>query len=104
MHFGIKIIDENNMEIEFADRAKNFPIINFLIEFLAWIELIGKKQKSREEHIEDVLVELGKDLSNFQIIIQKIDKTIEEYVRLLKITKQEYQKLFQENKISKDKI
>ena len=104
MHFGIKIIDENNMEIEFADRAKNFPIINFLIEFLAWIELIAKKQKSREEHIEDVLVELGKDLSNFQIIIQKIDKTIEEYVRLLKITKQEYQKLFQEKKISKDKI
>ena len=50
-----------------------------------------------------MLVELGKDLSNFQIIIQKIDKT-EEYVRLLKITKQEYQKLFQENKISKDKI
>ena len=104
MHFGIKLIDENNMEIEFADRAKNFPIINFLIEFLAWIELIGKKQKSREEHIEDVLVELGKDLSNFQIIIQKIDKTIEEYVRLLKITKQEYQKLFQENKILMDKI
>ena len=63
-----------------------------------------KKQKSREEHTEDVLVELGKDLLNFQIIIQKKDKTIEEYVRLLKLTKQEYQKLFQEYKISKDKI
>ena len=51
-----------------------------------------------------MLVELGKDLLNFQIIIQKKDKTIEEYVRLLKLTKQEYQKLFQEYKISKDKI
>ena len=30
-----------------------------------------KKQKSREEHIEDVLAELGNDLSNFQITIQK---------------------------------
>ena len=30
-----------------------------------------KKQKSREEHIEDVLVELQKNLSNFQITIQK---------------------------------
>ena len=30
-----------------------------------------KKQKSREEHIEDVLAELENDLSNFQITIQK---------------------------------
>ena len=32
----------------------------------------------------------------------KKDKTIQEYVRLLKLTKQEYQKLFQENKILKE--
>ena len=30
-----------------------------------------KKQKSRDEHIEDVLVELEKDLPNFQITVQK---------------------------------
>ena len=29
---------------------------------------------------------------------------MQEYVRLLKLTKQEYQKLFQENKILKDKL
>ena len=30
-----------------------------------------KKQKSRQEHIEDRLMELEKDMSNFQITIQK---------------------------------
>ena len=50
---------------------KKFPIVNFLIEFLAYIELIEKKKKIREEHIEDVLAELEKYLSNFQITIQK---------------------------------
>ena len=54
------------------------------------------KQKSREEHIENMLAELEKDLSTIQITIQKQDKTIQEYVRLLKLTKQECQKLFQE--------
>ena len=77
-------------------------------KFFEWIFSINrinrKKQKSREEHIEDELVELKKDLLNFQITAQKKDKTIQEYVRLLKLTKQEYQKLFQENKILKDKL
>ena len=50
---------------------KKFPIVNFLIEFLAYIELIEKKKKIREEHIEDVPAELEKYLSNFQITIQK---------------------------------
>ena len=60
-----------------------------------------KKQKNREEDIEDVLGELEKDLSNFQITIKKKDKTIQESVRLLKLTNQ---KLFQENKILEDKL
>ena len=60
-----------------------------------------KKQKNREEDIEDVLGELEKDLSNFQITIQKKDKTIQESVRLLKLINQ---KLFQENKILEDKL
>ena len=53
-----------------------------------------------------MLVELENDFqaSNFQITIQKKDKTIQEYVRLLKLTKQEYKKLFQENKILKNKL
>ena len=56
-----------------------------------------KKRNTREQHIEDVLVELEKDLANFQLTVQ--DKTMQEYVRLLKLTKQEYQKLSQENKL-----
>ena len=60
-----------------------------------------KKQENREEDIEDVLGELEKDLSNFQITIQKKDKTIQESDRLLKLTNQ---KLFQENKILEDKL
>ena len=51
-----------------------------------------------------MLVELEKELLNFQITIHKKDKAMQEYVRLLKLTKQEYQKLFQENKILKDKL
>ena len=46
---------------------------------------------TREQHIEDVLVELEKDLANFQLTVQKKDKTIQEYIRLLKLTKAEYQ-------------
>ena len=56
-----------------------------------------KQQKTREEHIEEVLAEPEKDLSNFQFTIQKKDKVLQEYVKLLKIIKIEYQKLFNEN-------
>ena len=42
-----------------------------MTEFLAGIELIGKKQNSREKHVEEMLIELEKDLSNFQISMQK---------------------------------
>lgn len=67
---------------------------------------INKKnpQKTREQHIEDVLIDLEKSLPNFQLTIQKKDKAIQEYARLLNLTKLEYQKPFQENKILKEKI
>ena len=61
-----------------------------------------KKQKTNEQHIEDVLVELEKDLANFQLTVRKKDKTIQEYIRLLKLTNAEYQKLFEENKVLKE--
>ena len=70
LDFGIKWIDDKNNEIEFADGEKKFPIVNFLIEFLAWIELIGKNKKA-EMSILKMLVELEKDLPNFQITVQK---------------------------------
>ena len=60
-----------------------------------------KKVKTREEQFEEVLLFLEKNLTNFQVTIDKRDKTIQEYIRLLKLTKIEYQKLFNENKILK---
>ena len=61
-----------------------------------------KNQKTNEQHIEDVLAELEKDLANFQLTVRKKDKTIQEYIRLLKLTNAEYQKLFEENKVLKE--
>ena len=63
-----------------------------------------KNQKTREQHIKNVLVDVEKDLANFQLTVQKIDKIILEHVRLLKLTKQEYEKLFQENKLLKERL
>ena len=63
-----------------------------------------KKVKTREEQIEEVLLFLEKNLTNFQVTIDKRDETIQEYIRLLKLTKIEYQKLFNENKILKEKL
>ena len=63
-----------------------------------------KKVKTREEQIEEVLLFLEKNLTNFQVTIDKRDETIQEYNRLLKLTKIEYQKLFNENKILKEKL
>ena len=34
LDFGIKLIDDNHMVIEFSGGRKEFPIVNFLIEFL----------------------------------------------------------------------
>ena len=63
-----------------------------------------KTQKTKEQHIKNVLVDVEKDLANFQLTVQKIDKIIQEHVRLLKLTKQEYEKLFQENKLLKERL
>ena len=63
-----------------------------------------KKVKTREEQIEEVLLFLEKNLTNFQVTIDKRDETIQKYIRLLKLTKIEYQKLFNENKILKEKL
>ena len=63
-----------------------------------------KKVKTREGDIEEVFLDLEKDLSNFGLTIIKRDKTIQEYVRLLKLKEIEYQKLFQKDKILKEKL
>ena len=35
LNFSLKLVDTDNNIIEFADGEKKFPIINFMIEFLA---------------------------------------------------------------------
>ena len=64
-----------------------------------------KKVKTRAENIEDVLLNLEKFLSNFQLIIDERDRTIQEYIKLIiKLTKIEYQTLFNKNKTLKEKL
>ena len=89
----LKFIDEKNKEIEFEGGEKNFLSLIFCRIFS-----MKKKIKTREEQIEEVPLEFKKDLSNFQLTIDKIDKTIQEYITLLKLTKIEYQKMFNKNK------
>ena len=49
-----------------------------------------KPQKTRKQHTEDVLIEL-ENLANLQLAVQKkkTHQTIQEYIRLLKLTKAE---------------
>ena len=69
------------------------------------IQINNKKTpKTREQHIEDVLTDLEKNLSNFQLSLQTKDKTIKEYVRLINFTKTKYQKFFNRNRQLKEKI
>ena len=50
------------------------------------------------------MFELEKDLSKFQITVEKKGKTMQQYIKLLKLTETEYHKIFQENKKIKEKI
>ena len=59
---------------------------------------------TREEHIEEVLVELEKVLSNFQLTISQKSKTIQGYIKLLKLAKIEQQKIFSKYKSLKQEI
>ena len=42
----LKLIDDENEEIKFQDKVKQFPIVNFLLEFLTWVNR-SKKKKTR---------------------------------------------------------
>ena len=57
------------------------------------IQINNKQQKTMEQHIKDALIEFEKDLLNFQFSLQTKDRTIIEYVRLLNLTRTEYQKI-----------
>ena len=57
------------------------------------IQINNKQQKTMEQHIKDALIEFEKYLLNFQLSLQTKDRTIIEYVRLLNLTRTEYQKI-----------
>ena len=61
-----------------------------------------KKVKTRAENIEEVLLNLEKNLSNFQLIIDKRDRT--RIYQTYNKTKIEYQTLFNKNKTLKEKL
>ena len=65
---------------------------------------MNMEQKTKEQQIDKIFFDLEKDLSNFEFTIERNDKTIEQYVKLLKLTKAEYQKLQIGNKKLKEKI
>ena len=62
----------------------------------------GKKRKTKEQEITEVLIDLEEDLSNFKLNNDRKNKTIKEYIRLLILAKKEYQKLSEENKRLKE--
>lgn len=57
-----------------------------------------REQKIKEQYKDEMLVALEKDLSNFKFTIEKKYKAIEQFVKLLKLTKAEHQKLYIENR------
>ena len=71
LSFTLKLIDDKNKEIKFEDKEKK----NSNRELFAWTFSMSKSfknpKKTREQHVEDVLVELEKDLVNFQLTVKK---------------------------------
>ena len=78
---------------------KNSQFLSLLLKFR--MNIINKnkktKQKTRDKEIKETLIDLEKDLNNSRLDIDPKDKTIKEYVGLLEIAKNEYQKVVQEN-------
>lgn len=56
------------------------------------------KQKSKEDHLLEVLEDLEKDLNCSKITLEIKDNHISRYNKILKAAKIEYQKLFNKNK------
>ena len=86
-----------------VEEIDEFPIVNFLIEFLALTDLTKRNKKQGNNTFKTYLLNLRRTCKIFSLLFTKKDRTIQECVRFLKLTKTEYQKLFEENKILKEK-
>ena len=61
----------------------------------------NKRQKTKDNEINDLLTDLEQDLGNFKLNIDQKDKKIKEYINLLALARTEYKKVVQENNLLK---
>ena len=66
--------------------------------------LTKTKEQLRNKQVALVLGDLEKDIENFRLTTEKEDDQLNNYLKLLKVAKIEYQKLYKENKQLKDYI
>ena len=66
--------------------------------------LTKTKEQLRNKQVALVLGDLEKDIENFRLTTEKEDDQLNNYSKLLKVAKIEYQKLYKENKQLKDYI
>ena len=64
----LKLIDDENKEIKFEDKEKKFPIVNFLLEFLAWVNLSKKQQQKNKNKTPR---RLGNSISRMYLLTLK---------------------------------
>ena len=55
------------------------------------------KQTNKNEQVALILSDLERDIQNFKRTIEKKDEQLQQFSRILKATKTEYQKIHQEN-------
>ena len=61
----------------------------------------NKRQKTKDNEINDLLTDLEQDLGNFKLNIDQKNKKIKEYINLLALARTEYKKVVQENNLLK---
>ena len=54
-------------------------------------------EQIRDEQVSLVLGKLKKDIENFRLTIEKKDKQLQKFSKILKATKSECQKIYKEN-------
>ena len=71
LDFTKRLIDDNNIEIEFETGEKNIPIVNSLTEFLAWIDLIKRNKNQRNTTSKTYLLNLRRTCKIFTLLFKK---------------------------------
>ena len=72
--FTLRLIDDKNNNIELNSREKEFPIIQLLIGFLAWTNLIKENKKQEKSPLRTFLLNLRKICQIFHVKLLKLAK------------------------------